>query len=323
MSQDIAPHSPTMCYALANGHVKEGTLMVTKRLFYVFAVLLVAVGLLAACGPAAPQPSGPSGAQGPAGQAGPVGERGQAGLSLTLPSSQQRLLVRKVNMALLVNNLQEAADKVIGMAPRLGGFLVRAEVEQETQQATISIRVPSERTDDALRELRGLAVKVPSEKQEAEDVTEEYVDLQAQLTSLQATEAQLLTIMKDARTISDTLQVQRELANVQSDIERRKGRIQFLERSSSMSLITVTLSVPGSQKPLVDEGWSFVDTVKDALRALVIVGKGVATLAIWAFFFIPFWAAIIAVVYFLRRRQRVARPPRALPVPPPPPPAAP
>ncbi|MBI2919231.1 MAG: DUF4349 domain-containing protein [Chloroflexi bacterium] len=292
--------------------------MLKGRLFPGAAALLV-LALFVGCAPSAPQPSAPPGATGPAG---PAGERGQAGLTLSLPSSEQRLLVRKVNMALMVRSVQETADRVIAMATRLGGFLVRSEVEQETQQASISIRVPSDRTDEALLELRGLAVKVSSEKQETEDVTEEYVDLQAQLRNLEATETQLLSIMKEARTISDTLQVQRELTSVQSEIERRKGRIQFLERSSSMSLITVTLFESGGQRPLVVEGWSFVDTVKDALRALVVVAQGVATLAVWAFFFIPFWAAIIAVVYFLRRRRRpAAAPPAAMP--PAQPPAAP
>jgi len=89
--------------------------------------------------------------------------------------------------------------------------------------------------------LRSMAVEVSAETTSAQDVTEEYVDLEATLRNLEATEAQLLKLMEKAVKVEDILDVQRELSRVQQDIERTKGRMQYLERTSAMSLIQVTL----------------------------------------------------------------------------------
>jgi hypothetical protein len=72
-------------------------------------------------------------------------------------------------------------------------------------------------------------------------VTEEYVDLQASLENLEATEQQLLVIMEKANTVEDILDVQKELTQVRGEIERTKGRMQYLEQTSSTSLIQVSL----------------------------------------------------------------------------------
>jgi len=92
-----------------------------------------------------------------------------------------------------------------------------------------------------MRTLRGLAVDVTSKSSSSRDVTEEYVDLSAKLQNLEATEAQLLRIMEKAETVEDILNVQRELSKTRDEIERTKARMQYLERTSASSLITVRL----------------------------------------------------------------------------------
>jgi PKD repeat protein len=84
-------------------------------------------------------------------------------------------------------------------------------------------------------------VAVTNQTTDSQDVTEEYIDLNSQLTNLQATEQQLLTIMQKAGTIPDVLSVQNQLTSVQSQIEQTKGRMQYLQGTSSTSLLNVTL----------------------------------------------------------------------------------
>jgi PKD repeat protein len=86
-----------------------------------------------------------------------------------------------------------------------------------------------------------MAVKVTSENSTSKDVTEEYVDLKAQLGNLEATEAQLLQIMQKADKVEDILKVQQELSRIRGQIEQTRGRMQFLERTTSTSLIEVSL----------------------------------------------------------------------------------
>jgi hypothetical protein len=87
-----------------------------------------------------------------------------------------------------------------------------------------------------------MADEVTYENISANDVTEEYIDLSAKLKNLEATEEQLLEIMKKAEKVEDILAVQRELTNTRDEIERTKGRMQYLEQTSETSLIEVQLT---------------------------------------------------------------------------------
>jgi hypothetical protein len=90
--------------------------------------------------------------------------------------------------------------------------------------------------------LRGMADEVTAENTSAQDVTQEYTDLNSTLTNLQATEAQLLEIMKKAVTVDEILAVQTQLTNTRGQIETTKGRMQYLEQTSATSLITISLT---------------------------------------------------------------------------------
>jgi hypothetical protein len=76
------------------------------------------------------------------------------------------------------------------------------------------IRVPVGEFDTAMSTLRAMADEVTSENTISQDVTEDYVDLNADLTNLEATEAQLLQIMTKADKVEDILAVQNQLTNI-------------------------------------------------------------------------------------------------------------
>ena len=114
-------------------------------------------------------------------------------------------------------------------------------LEGERLVGNITVRVLAEYFDNAMSELRDMAVDVTSESSTSKDVTEEYVDLTAKLDNLEATEKQLLVIMEKAETVEDILDVQRELTNVRGEIEQTKARMQYLEQTSATSLIEIYL----------------------------------------------------------------------------------
>src|SRR5919202_523761 len=113
---------------------------------------------------------------------------------------------------------------------------------------TMEARVPAAQFDAAMKEIRAVGSRVTAEKITGQDVTEEYIDLEARLRTQRALEAQLLDITKQARQVSDAITVERELTNVRTEIERVEGRRRFLENQSSLSTINVTLRPPA---PLV------------------------------------------------------------------------
>ncbi|MFC2018962.1 DUF4349 domain-containing protein [Chloroflexota bacterium] len=154
-----------------------------------------------------------------------------------------RMIVRIGNIHLVVNDVPITQDRIARLAADLDGYVVSSQRWKEGERLVgiISIRVPAGRFDDAMRTLRELAVEVTSEDSSSKDVTEEYVDLSAKLKNLEATEEQLLRLMEKAETVEEILNVQKELSRTRGDIEQTKARMQYLERTSTTSLIEVRL----------------------------------------------------------------------------------
>jgi hypothetical protein len=218
-----------------------------------------------------------------------------------------RRLVKTGYITMEVDDITEAMAGVTSVASALGGYVVSSNEsgDKDITYGRISIRVPSDRFDEAFEKLRKLAVKVTNKSTDSQDVTEEYTDLQAQLRNLEATEAQYLELLKKAETVEDTLKVYQQLSNVRSEIERTKGRIQYLERTSDMALIEVNLQ---KTRAIDGTGWSALETLKSAIRGLAAFGKALANIVIWLAIFSPVWIIILVVVlYFTRWRKKKAR----------------
>ena len=172
-----------------------------------------------------------------------------------------RMVIRTAYMTIVVDDVSVAMQQIATFAESYGGFVVNSNISEDKNRiyAYISFRVDSNQFNDMLQTLRNLAIDVKSESTTGQDVTEEYTDLDAQLRNLEATEAQLLSFMERAATVEELLDVQKELTSVRGEIEVLKGRMQYLEQSSSLSLFTVTLE----QSKLVVEFTAETRTVKE------------------------------------------------------------
>ena len=225
-------------------------------------------------------------------------------------SPSERLVIKTGSLSLLVRAVRESVDQMQKLAADLGGFIVDSQVtvvdeKKENLRATVTIRVPSEKFDEALKTLKDAAVKVTSERTSGQDVTEEYTDLQSRLRNLEATETQLLKIMERAGEIKDVLSVQQELTRVRERTETTKGRIKFLEESAAMSRITAHFATEEEELPLVKEQWRPLATAKSALRSLISFGQAVADKLIFALVFFSPIIVVALVVWFWKRMKRV------------------
>jgi len=219
---------------------------------------------------------------------------------LTAELTEDRKIVKEGYMTLEVEDIAEAMDKIAEMADELNGYVVSSHKYEyeERVDGRIVIRVPSERFEDAFARLHQLATAVPDETTTARDVTEEYVDLEAQLSNLLATETQYLALMEKAETVEEMLKVQKELSNVRGEIEQIEGRMKYLEQTSETSLIAVDLEETRG----LAEPWSASDAFRSAVRGLTTFGRGLATVLIWLGIFC--WVWVPPLVIWLRRRRR-------------------
>lgn len=208
---------------------------------------------------------------------------------------EDRLIIKNGSMSLVVDDVSVAVDQVTQFATQQGGFVVTSNIEQSGYRPSgfVTVRIPSAVFDSGLDTLRALG-DVQSERVDGRDVTEEYVDLEAQRNNLKATEDQFLTIMRQAVKIEDILSVQRELTNVRSQIERLEGRMKYLQESSAFSSLTIHLSSDPEDLPILDDSdtWKPLATAKDALRGLLGVGVGIADAVIWFVVYIPVWIGL-------------------------------
>jgi hypothetical protein len=227
----------------------------------------------------------------------------------------QRLVIKTADLSLQVDSARDAEAALRVLVAQLGGYVVKVETSgaDERMSSHVIFRVPAERFDQALSGVQGLSKKVLARTVGGDDVTEEFVDLEARLKNLEATRDRLQSFLDKAENVDDALKVNQSLSDLQGQIEQLKGRRQFLERSASLSTISVTLSPLPAITPIVsEEGWQPLDVARDALRGLVGFGQGLATLVIVALVWAPVWLPFLLFGLWLSRRlRRRVAPPKA------------
>jgi hypothetical protein len=162
-------------------------------------------------------------------------------------ASPDRYIVRSAYLRIERKDPEVGVKAAADLAKRLGGWV------QRTENRMATIMVPAEKLDTALEEL-GRMGKVAKRDVRGEDVTEEYLDLRIRLDNLEKARLRYLDLLNKAQNVGETLSVEKELERITVDIERLKGRLQYLERVVRFSTIQVTFERPTNPGPV---GWVF------------------------------------------------------------------
>ena len=233
-------------------------------------------------------------------------------------NSIDRKIISNAELSLEVAKPLETQQAIGSIAASLSGFVVTSESKQsETanmdpskQQLTVSlvIRVPAAQFDSAVSQIVATAGRVIHRKVTGQDVTEEFIDLEARIKAQKALELQFLEIMKQATKVADAMEVQRQIAEVRSEIEKLEGRKRFLENRASLSTITVNLQTPTA---VVVNTSSFGRSVREAVASSVdlateivlgVIRFVILLIPILVFFILP---AALTVRYLVRRSKRL------------------
>ena len=237
------------------------------------------------------------------------------------------MIVRTADLSVVVTDAAQAQQTVADTVKALGGYIADSNAWREGEQlrARMTVRVPAEKLDALLAAIKASAVRVQQESVKGQDVTEEFSDLDAQLTNLEATEVELRELLAEVRQktqkAEDVLQVYRELTTIRGEIERAKGRMQYLSTMTAMATANVDLVPDVLARPVVEPGWRPLETLKNAGRALVNTLKGLVDALIWLLIVvvpvliliaIPIVLIVLLIRWLVRRGRRKARVPAEL-----------
>ena len=240
----------------------------------------------------------------------------QADQSQLINGAVDRKIIRNADLSLEVDSPAEAQHRIASIAESQGGFVVTSEAKQRehtdpskrTLDIKLVVRIPSDKFGAALDEIKKLASNLPAENVTGQDVTEDFIDLEARIKTQKALELQFIEIMKQARKVEDALEVQRQIAEVRTEIEQLEGRRRFLENRSSLSTITVNIQAP---KVITVNPTGYGHSIREAVSDSLELASGMLT------FFVRFVIMIVPVFvfvllpsglilrYFVRRAKRM------------------
>ncbi len=196
--------------------------------------------------------------------------------------AEERMVIQNADLAIVVADPKARMQEIADMASALGGFVVSSNLyttyygvnSVEAPEATIAIRVPQEKLDEALEKIKAGAVEVNYENRSGQDVTSAYVDLQSQLKAKEAAEKKLLEFLEKAEDTESTLAVYTQLQIIQSEIEVLKGQIKYYDESVALSAVSVRLIAEETVQPVEIGGWKLQGTANDAIQDLIYFTQG-------------------------------------------------
>ncbi len=174
-------------------------------------------------------------------------------------------IIRTAYITIEVKDVTGSVDQLKNMVTAKGGYLSSSSISKgynDRLSGTVVLRIPQAEFENTLAGVKAIGT-VKSVSTQGEDVTEQYVDIQAQKTSYQNQLVQYNEIMKKAVKVSDVIEIQQQIDRVQTELNRLEGRLKYLDSRIDMSTITVTLQEP---EPVGGEtGHNFVTTINEGI----------------------------------------------------------
>lgn len=215
-------------------------------------------------------------------------------------AAQERHVVRTASLSVRVDDVTTAAAGARGVAERFGGFV--ASEQSESEMSSLTLRVEADRLDDALAALDELG-DVTHREQQAEDVTEEVVDVDARIANQRASVERVRALLARATTVGEVVEVEAELTKRQAELESLENRAAALAGQTSLATVSVRLTGKGTPV-LDDERTGFLAGLESGWNAFLV------TLAVMLTVFgavLPFLLVLglplLGVVLVLRQRR--------------------
>lgn len=202
----------------------------------------------------------------------------------------ERMLIKDANISFETKNIEETRQQIVDAINKNNGYLSNEDASVYSQQNhyTMTIRIPSTKFETFLSEATKGVRNFDNKNISAKDVTQEFIDVEARLKTRKELESRYLDLLKKASSITDMLEIERQINTLRSEIESVEGRLKYLKNQVSYSTVTISFytKVPNSSSFAYRFGNSFGEGW-DSFISFII-----GLVEIW-----PFLIMITAIVY--------------------------
>jgi hypothetical protein len=226
----------------------------------------------------------------------------------TPPAEATRRIIYEAQVSLVVKKMAETEAEIARLLKQFNGYVADASVDRRQGHELTGrwkVRVPAPQFDAFLEEVSKLGI-AENRQQTAQDVTEEFVDLEAQITNKKRLEERIVALLQDASgKIKDVIEVERELARVRGEIEQMEGKLRYLTNRTDLTTVSITAREEENYVPPAAP--TFVNRITQAwsssLTALQTFGEKlvVATVAA-APWVVAFGVVLVPAAWYARRR---------------------
>ncbi|GAB4400054.1 MAG: hypothetical protein OHK003_25270 [Anaerolineales bacterium] len=231
----------------------------------------------------------------------------------------QRLVIQNADLSIVVSDVELRMNAISKMAVDMGGFVVSSNLYQgytsdytPVPEASLTIRVPAEKLDEALELIKKDAVEVQNETRSGSDVTAEYVDLKSRLKTYEAAEKELTKLMESAQDTDEVVNIFNQLMYYREQIELVKGQIKYYEEAAALSAVSVRLVAEDKIKPVTIGKWEPKGVALEAIQDLLDFWKDfvdfmirfiIYTLPVLVTIGIPLYLAFLGLRWVFRKMR--------------------
>lgn len=226
----------------------------------------------------------------------------------TAVTAVDKKIIKTGSLSLKVEQAETAAEAIANIAKVNKGEVASSNFYESTRgvkSGAITIRVPYNNFDAAFSEIKKVATQVVSEASNAQDITAEYIDLEARLKNTQAEESSFVALLNRSGKIEEILAVTSEVARVRGEIEQLQGQIRYLNSQTDMSTITANLT-EDVEIATASQDWRPWQVIKISVKRLIASGQnfidGLIAFLIVVLPALIIYGLIIWLIYYVGRK---------------------